>query len=244
MQRFFCPSSHISGDRIIIDDKTQVHHIRDVLRLKVKDEVTVFDDKGNTYNCIIEKVFKEVIFNIKDRHTNMKNSQTLRIAIACAVPKKSKMDDIVDKLTQLGVDRIIPLKTQRVIIKFDKNKETPRLQRWKKIALSASQQSQRDTLPVIESVKSLEEVLAEAKDYDLKLIPTITSKSIALKKILTQSRPKSILVLIGPEGDFTFKEIEMAKKAGCIPVSLGDLILRVETAAMAVTSFIRLYGNN
>ncbi|MBU1727106.1 MAG: RNA methyltransferase, partial [Candidatus Omnitrophica bacterium] len=163
----------------------------------------------------------------------------IRLTIACALPKKAKFDDIVDKLTQLGVDGIIPLNTKRVIVKIDKKKEVVRLERWRKIAMSAAKQSQRASVPVVGHLKSIEEVLKEG-DYDLKLIPHLSGKRRSLKEAIEKASPKNILILIGPEGDFTDEEVALAVKYGCVPVSLGELVLRVDTAAIAVASFVRL----
>ena len=244
MHRFFASSQSISKNRIIISDGSQVHHIRNVLRLKPKDEAVIFDDKGNEYNSIIEAISAQsVMLKIKTKRKFIA-SRRLKLTVACALPKKSKMDDIIDKLTQLGVERIIPLLTQRVIIKLDEHKKILRHKRWEEIALSASRQSQRNTLPVIEPIKDMREALSESKDFDLKLIPTLTGERKSLKEILSKSKPKNILVLIGPEGDFSPLEVALAKRAGFIPVSLGDLVLRVETAAIAVASFISLYADS
>ena len=238
MHRFYCAIQNISQDKIIISDKLQIHHLKDVLRLKPGNEIIIFDDKGNEYRSIIEKLLPNAVtVMIKDRQKFVPALKP-RITIACAVPKKSKMDDIVDKLTQLGVERIIPLETERVVIKLDKHKRILRQKRWEKIALSASQQSQRSAVPVIEPIKDIKEVLSKLEDFDLKLIPTLTDERKSLKEILTQVNPKNILILIGPEGDFTLEEIDMASKVGCIPVSLGELVLRVDTAAIAVISIL------
>jgi len=245
MHRFYVPSQNISQDRILISNKNQVHHLKDVLRLQPKDEIIVFDEQGNEYHSIIEKLsLQSIAFKIKNRHKFIPPKNRAKITIACAIPKKSQMDEIIDKLTQLGVDRIIPLETKRVIIKLDAGKKILRQERWKKIAQGASQQSQRSQIPVIEPIKSIVEVLSCTQDFDLKLIPTLIDKRKSLKEILDKFKPKNILVLIGPEGDFTPAEVALAKRAGCIPVSLGDLVLRVETAAVAVASFIRLYENH
>jgi len=239
MHRFFVSPQNIVNDKVIISDKNQAHHIRDVLRLRPTDEIILCDERGNEYKAIIGKISKESMeFEIKKRNKFIPG-QKIKITVACAIPKKSKMDDIIDKLTQLGVDRIIPLKTERVIVKLDKKKEVLRLERWRKIALSSAKQSQRKQLPIIDSIRNIQEVLAE--DFDLKLIPTLTGKQKTLRDTIAESSPKSILILIGPEGDFTPQEVELAKKLGCIPVSLGDLVLRVETAAIAAVSYIRLY---
>jgi 16S rRNA (uracil1498-N3)-methyltransferase len=240
MRRFFVPIKNIEGGKISILDKSQVHHIKDVLRLKVKDNLMIFDDRGNEYNCIIEKITNEVTLGIKGESLLSSKKEGIKITLACAIPKKSKMDDIIDKLTQLGVDRIIPLETERVVVKLNKNKKEARLLRWQKIALSAAQQSQRNTSPVIEPIKNIKEVLIKSENYDLKLIPTLTGKRKILKEVFTQIKPKNILVLIGPEGDFANGEIKLALENGFIPVTLGDTVLRVDTAAVAIVSYIKL----
>lgn len=243
MRRFFVPIKNIEGDRIIILDKAQVHHVKDVLRLKVKDNLIIFDGRGNEYNCIIEKITNEVTLGIKHKSLPSSKKEGIKITLACAIPKKSKMDEIVDKLTQLGVDRIIPLLTERVIVKWDKQKRALQQKRWEKIALCASQQSQRSVLPIIEPIKDIKEVLSESEVFDLKLIPALIGRRKSLKEIFAQFKPQNILVLIGPEGDFTPQEVKLAVEAGCIPLSLGELVLRVDTAALAATSFIRLYAD-
>jgi len=242
MHRLYCPSQNISDNKIIIDNKEQVHHAKNVLRLAINEEVVIFDDKGDEYHSILEKSLpKTMVFKIKDKENFILIAKKVKITVACAMPKGSRMDEIIDKLTQLGVERIIPLETERVIVKLDKHKKILRQERWKKIALNASLQSQRNTLPVVEPIENIEEVLSKSIDYDLKLIPTLIGERETLKEVLVKNKAKNILILIGPEGDFTPEEIDLVKKAGFIPVSLGHLVLRVETAATAVTSFIKLY---
>lgn len=254
MHRFFSPSQNISDDEIIITDKNDTHHIRDVLRLKEKDKVIVFDERGCEYDCLIEKLSGKIVLNILDKRLPQRRKIT-KITVACAIPKKSRMDDIVDKLTQLGVDTIIPLLTERVVVKLDKDKEVLRLKRWQKIALSAARQCQTNAIPVIEPVKNIKDVLSKAKGFDLKLLPTLSGRRKSLKEAINNLNRDSdhflknkkmvavpnILVLIGPEGDFSDEEVALAKKAGFIPVSLGDFVLRVETAAVTAASFIRFY---
>jgi 16S rRNA (uracil1498-N3)-methyltransferase len=170
------------------------------------------------------------------------NPRKSSINIACAIPKKSKFDDIVDKLTQLGVDRIIPLKTERAVVKLSIQKGEARLQRWVKIALSAAQQSQRSILPQISPLTDFRELIKKSTGFNLKLIPTLEGERKTLKEALSPvlPLPANILILIGPEGDFSPKEIDLALKHNFIPVSLGSTVLRVETAAIAVASFINL----
>lgn len=243
MRRFYSPCHNITSDTITITDPKQIHHIRDVLRLKAGSEIIIFDARKNEYLSEIEEIqAQKIIFKMK---TKIKSNAVsgLKISVACAIPKKSKMSDIIDKLTQLGIDRIIPLETERVIVKMAGQKRDARLERWQTIALNACQQSQRKELPVIEPIKTMDEVLLNSQAYDLKLIPTLEGQRRPLKEVFLQARPTNILIFIGPEGDFTGKEVAMAKKYGCIPVSLGSLVLRVDTACLAVVSFIRLLSH-
>jgi 16S rRNA (uracil1498-N3)-methyltransferase len=244
MHRFYLPDINIAQNKIIINDKDAAHHIKNVLRLKEKDKICIFDGKGNEYDCAIDKIAGKIVLEIKQRRWFSPKNEQSKIAIACAIPKHSKMDDIVDKLTQLGVDRIIPLETERVVVRLDKQKKVLRQKRWEKIVLNASQQSQRKSMPIIDAIKDIKEVLLHSGGYDLKIMPTLIGERQSLKEVLSGAKPKNILALIGPEGDFTEEEVEMAKKVGFIPVTLGNLVLRVETAAIAVASFIRFYANH
>lgn len=241
MHRFYSPSGNISNNKIIISDKEEARHLRSALRIKANEEVAVFDERGNEYLCLVQEISKEVTLAIKKRILNQEKDDMVKITIACAIPKKGKMDDIVDKLTQLGVERIIPLLTERVVIKLDKQKRALRLERWKKIAISAVKQSQRRALPVIEPATEIKELLSRSGGYDLKLMPTLTEGRQTMKEVFTKNKAKNILALIGPEGDFTPEEVNLAKKAGCIPVSLGEAVLRVDTAAISAASFIKFY---
>jgi 16S rRNA (uracil1498-N3)-methyltransferase len=242
MNRFFCLRKDVAQDNIVINDLGQCHHIRDVLKLKLKEKVVVFDEGGQEYNCIISDIGDKVHLKIQSLIFPPQGKVLPKLTIACAIPKKAKTDDIIDKLVQLGVYRFIPLKTERVVVKLDKHKEDLRLQRWKKIALSAAKQSQRASLLVIDNVTEFKDLIAKSNDFDLKLIPCLSDERINLKDTLTGAAPSNIIVLIGPEGDFSDKEVQSAKNAGFIPVSLGDLVLRVDTAAVSVASFIRLYA--
>lgn len=243
MHRIYVPSKNISLHKIILRDKKQAHHLKDVLRLRAASEVIIFDQEGREYLSILEELSSQgIVFAIKSRLERRRNN--ISLTLACAIPKAGGMDEIVDKLTQLGAERIIPLLSQRVVVRMDKQKKAARQERWEKIALSASRQSQRNTLPVIEPVREMEEFLCREHSFDLKLIPTLAGERRGLKQVISGCRPRSIIILIGPEGDFTAEEVEAARKKGFIPVSLGDLVLRVETAALAVASFIRLYAES
>jgi 16S rRNA (uracil1498-N3)-methyltransferase len=230
-------SYKITGQTAVITETEQLHHLRDVLRLRPGDEISLFDSEGNECAGQLAAIDnKKAVVNILN--CRKAPPRTHKITFACAIPKKSLMDDIVDKLTQLGADAIIPLETERVIVKLDDNRQD-RLDRWRKIARSAAEQSRRNSLPEIPGILDFNEVLGLAGEADLKLIPTLTGERKSLKEASGAGGYKNILVLIGPEGDFTAEEIEQALKAGFIGVSLGDTVLRSETAAIAVASYFR-----
>ena len=180
MHRFLLENSKILDGRITISKLEKVHHIRDVLRLKKDEAVIIFDGKGNEYDCLVETVGKSAVFKVRNRNV-MKKVRSFSVAVACALPKKARFDDIVDKLTQLGVDRIIPMVTDRVVVKLDPKKRQSRSLRWKKIAQGASEQSRRNSLPQIEEVKTMQEVISLSGEYGLKCIPTLEGARKTLK---------------------------------------------------------------
>jgi len=243
MPSFFCPSAKIKGDKIVIEDKMQVRHIKKSLRLKIDDEVTVFNEKQEGFRCLITSLGEEVTVKIKAK-LKPDNVSGPNITVACAIPKKAKFDEIVDKLAQLGVDRIVPLFTERVIVKLEQSKENAKRERWQKIAKAAVEQSQGIRIPLIDVPKSIDDVLHDSGEFDLKLIPTLDGKRKSLKEIFQKESPARVLVLIGPEGDFSPQEVRRAKDSGFIPVTLGSSVLRVDTAAIAVVSFIKLHEDS
>jgi 16S rRNA (uracil1498-N3)-methyltransferase len=236
MHRFYVDRVH--GEKISISDAGQLHHLKDVLRLKVNDGVVVFDSDGNEHAGVIDGVNKKQAV-IKVTASKPARRGKIKLTIACAIPKGDRMDDIIDQLTQLGVERIIPIWTERVVVKLDDARKEARLKRWRKIAQNAARQSQRNSIPLIDPVTSVASVVSSSQDFDLKLIPNLTGERKLIKDVLADARPKNVVVLIGPEGDFTPEEVRLALEAGFIPVSLGDTVLRVATAAVAVASYIK-----
>jgi 16S rRNA (uracil1498-N3)-methyltransferase len=241
VNRFLFEKINPTDKDVILNDPGQLHHLKDVLRIKPGERIAIFDRLGDEYVAIVTEVgATRAKLEIKEK--KMPNDLSVEITVACAIPKKVKMDDIIDKLTQLGVACIIPLQTERVIVKLDEQKKIQRFQRWEKISLSAVKQSQRSKFVVIKPVTDFKNLVSNVNDFDLKLIPTLAVEGEALKNILNQKAKKfkKIMVLIGPGGDFTSQEISLAKAAGFLPVSLGKQVLRVDTAALAVVSFIKL----
>ena len=241
MARLYCPKESIRGKEIFINDPRQIHYLCDVLRMKVGDDIYVFDGQGKEYRCEIKGLSNKRITLLIKKENHNKFRSKFNLTVACALPKqKNRFDDLIDKLSQLGVDKIIPMITQRVVVRWDHSQRQRHHQRWLMITRQACIQSGRNVLPIIEPIKEIRQILNSTEAYDLKLIPTIIEKKQNLRNVVNKSNPKKILILIGPEGDFTESELGQAVNAGFIPVCLGDLVLRVDTAAIAVASFFSL----
>ena len=161
------------------------------------------------------------------------------VTVACAVPKGNRFEDAVEKLTELSVDLIIPMHTDRVVVDLSEN-TAKKLERWRRLALSAAEQSQRQILPQIPGILTFDEVLQKTREYSLKLIPTLEGDLKSLREVIPTAFNGSIVVVIGPEGDFTPDEVRRAIQAGFTPISLGRTVLRVDTAAIAAAAYIKM----
>jgi 16S rRNA (uracil1498-N3)-methyltransferase len=210
----------------------ELHHATHVLRVKAGDTVNVFDGRG-----------REAQAQLGDagRLTILQQSATpplrCRITLAQAIPKKN-MELIVQKATELGVTAIVPLISERTL-----KRPTGRPARWREIALEACKQSGNNYLPEIHPPQDARAFLNAPGTFDLKLIASLQPDSKPLKAVLADSpihplAVSSVLLLIGPEGDFTPAELAAAKSAGCLPLALGPLVLRAETAALYALSIL------
>ncbi len=228
----------VNSDSVIISDTEQLHYLRDVLRLKIGDDIMVFDNAGNSYRSKITSWDKKQLTLAVNPVTPRRPSR-VNLTIACAIPKGSRMDEVIDQLTQIGVRKIIPMITDRVVVKLDDAKKSARLERWEKIAKSAVAQSQRSDIPVIAPITQIEDVILNSQAHDLKLIPHLTGNRQLIRQVVSGTGQANILALIGPEGDFAEEEVELALNNGFVPVSLGSTVLRVATAAVAVASYLK-----
>lgn len=235
--RFFTKKLPIG--QIVRIEGEEARHMK-VLRLNKEDQICLFDGTGNEITGQItaigpRKVEIKVIAREKVRTTGA------LVDLAISVPKGKRWDWLIQKATELGVSRIIPIVTKRGVVTPKKKGKS---ERWSKIAVEAAKQSQRATVPGITEPVKFEEMLDFTEEYDLQLIATTTAKQ-DLKHALQKKRPKRILCLIGPEGGFTDEEKDKAKKRGFTPVKLGKEILRVETAGIAILAMIKYeYGED
>jgi len=243
MRRFFVDEENIEGNRVTIKGD-EARHIAQVLRLKERDKIKVFTGKGKEYLTeIIQASKKEVIGEIL-KESRLNTEPPIEITLVQGLPKSDKMDLIVQKATELGVKRIIPVITQRTIIRLDKEKAKVRRIRWQRIALEAAKQSGKAIIPGVDAITTFVQSLSNISEENLNLIPWEEEISTSLKEVLKHHtshipHPTSpIMVFIGPEGGFTSEEVEAAKKKGAVPVSLGPRLLRTETAGLVTLAMI------
>lgn len=237
MSRFYVPRESVKGNIINISGR-EAHHILDVMRLKAPDKVVIFDGTGKEYTGFIKKV-RAGSATIEIVDTKIPHGmESAGITLVQAIPKKDKMDYIVEKSTELGVSKIMPLVTGRTIPNWDGPKRAASVERWRKIAMEASKQCGRADIPEIDDIKNFADITAEAARYDLALIAALGDNSVKLKDALKGFAGGKVIIAIGPEGDFTPDETKEAKKSGFKPVSLGSRVLKSDTAGPFVLAIL------
>jgi 16S rRNA (uracil1498-N3)-methyltransferase len=236
--RFYVPQPRVENGTLKVEGE-EVKHIRKVLRLKEGDEVTVFDGLGKEFQgAIVEERLSSVVIRIENVSFSKKDSR-LEATLAQSLLKGEKMDYLIQKATELGVQDIIPFLSSRSVPLLEKAKRLERHRRWERIAVEASKQCGRGIVPKIESVQDYSGMLREAPSSALRLI-LWEKEGMKLKEILGSSEEKKkIFFVIGPEGGFSQGEIEEGKRAGFIPVTLGKRILRAETASLCFLSILQ-----
>ncbi len=234
---FYVPRHSIKEPFITIEGDEARHLVR-VLRKKEGDSVWIVDGENHAYETIIRSInYDSVQCEILYAHEHYHESD-INITLAVALLKNpSRMEWLIEKATELGAKNIVPLLTERTIAYSAKE------ERWTKIAVAAMKQSQRCILPHIHSPIPLQELLEHSSSHELKIIPhEQTDHTLFISEALRYGKsPRSVLIIIGPEGGFTDNEIAMAEKNFCIQVSLGKRRLRTETAA--ITSLSWVVGN-
>ncbi len=236
MNRFYTPF-HADQKNIWLDS-SEGHHVVHVKRLKIGDSLTLFNGKGDECSAeIIEIKENRVKVELHQHKTTSKENQ-VKIDIAFAIPKGKRSHLLIQKCTELGVHKLIPTNYERSIVKL-KVDSSAKIEKWQKISIEASKQCGRNTISEICEIVDFENMLKDVDNYDLPLFACNQLDADNLKNTL-QEYPdlNNAIIFIGPEGGFTSNEIEMAKRAGCKFINLGQLILRVETAAIAVSAIL------
>lgn len=232
MPRFFIPKEQICEDTatVVGDD---LFHMGHTLRMKVGEEVTLCDEEGIEYDCVIREMDKEkALLTIRGRCQSA-NEPTLEACLFQCVPKGDKMETIVQKAVELGVSRIVPVLSRNCVVKLDAKNGAKKAERWNKIALSAAKQCGRGKVPVVENPISYEAALEEMAHYTTRVLFYEHARDGSLRDIL-KKEDRQLAFLIGSEGGLTPQEVEQAAERGVKIATLGKRILRTETASGAV----------
>lgn len=240
MHWFYVEHSQISDSSIAIRGN-DVNHIKNVLRMNVGENLVICDGEGKDYYCSIASIDKDEvladILEINDTETEL----PARIYLFQGLPKKDKMELVIQKAVELGAYQIIPVAMKRCVAKIeDGKKEKKKLERWQAISTAAAKQSGRGIIPEIHSVMSFKEAIQKAKELDSTIVPYELAEGIegSHELIKTVAKQKSIGIFIGPEGGFDDKEIALALEAGFKTMTLGKRILRTETAGLTILSIL------
>jgi 16S rRNA (uracil1498-N3)-methyltransferase len=242
MHRFYIPPATWNLDSLVLDE-SETHHATDVLRIQTGERVVVFDGQGHEATA-------EVV-NISKRSIELKrllNAKTERlpclITLGQAIPKGKNMEFIVQKATELGAAGIAPLLSERTVVQVDADDAAKKKEKWEDVTIEAAKQCGQNWLPTVYTPASPKDFFAQGHKFDLTLIASLQQDAQHPKQILEEyvsingKKPVSILVLVGPEGDFTPAEISLAKSNGCRPITLGPIVLRTETAALYCLSVL------
>lgn len=244
MPRFFVKTEQIEENRIKIIGE-DVKHIKNVLRKRIGDNIEICNQESQkSYKCEIKQIQEEqIITKIKEEIKSEENN--VKIDIYQGLPKSDKMELIIQKSIELGVNAIIPVEMKRCVVKLEAKDENKKIQRWQKIAESAAKQSGRSTIPEIKRKVNIQDIIKTIKEYDAVIVAYENEKEnklknelLKIKEIKANEEKISIAIIIGPEGGLEEKDVEQLKENGAKIVTLGDRILRTETVALNILSII------
>jgi 16S rRNA (uracil1498-N3)-methyltransferase len=245
MHRFYISPENWHHDAIALTG-SEAHHSRDVLRMKRGEKLVLFNGRGREITAEIIDLGSSQI-RLRKLHEAETPPLRCRIVLGQAVPKGKNMELIVQKAVEIGADQIAPIISDRTVVQVDSESAAQKQAKWQQIAIEAAKQCGQNWLPRVHVPRKLGEFFDTATanaGFDLRLIGSLQPDAQHLKKILEdyssehQQRPQSVLMLVGPEGDFTPAELALARRHGCRPITLGPIILRVETAAIYCLSVL------
>lgn len=242
MHRFYLPPESCRGDSLRLDGR-EAHHALHVLRLKRGEHVTVLDGAGSEFLCDVESTSKDsLMLAVKEKKTTP--APPCLVTLLVAIPKGKIIEDIIQKSVELGVSRIVPLLTERVVSQLDRDGAEQKREKWQQVAIEAIKQCGATWLPEVATPQTITKWLAGDAKIELSLIGSLQTERCHPRDYFQQFQkqhgrlPHSAGVWIGPEGDFTLTELQQIQNAGALPITLGDLTLRVETAAIYCLSVL------
>ena len=242
MHRFYLPPASTRGDSLRLDGR-EAHHALHVLRLQRGDLVTVLDGVGNEFLCAVETSSRHAV-TLSVSLKNFTPPLPCSITLLQAVPRGKIIESIIQKAVELGARRIVPLLTERVVTQLDEEDAAVKREKWQQVAIEAIKQCGAAWLPQIEAPMTTERYLARKEKFDLSLVGSLQKERRHPRECFREFQakhgrlPQSVGVWIGPEGDFTPEELEAIQASGALPISLGRLVLRFETAAIYCLSIL------
>ncbi|MDY5845632.1 MAG: 16S rRNA (uracil(1498)-N(3))-methyltransferase [Bariatricus sp.] len=239
MHHFFVTPDQVSEESIYIEGQ-DVNHMKNVLRMKIGEQVGISDGNNLKYVCEVASYEeKKAVLRILERMEADTELES-KLYLFQGLPKADKMELIVQKAVELGAFEVIPVVTKRSVVKLDDKKAVKKVERWNSISESAAKQAGRSRIPEVKMPLSFKEALKKASDLDVLLIPYELADGMEKTRQLIRSieNGQSVGIFIGPEGGFEAEEVEEAVKAGANEVTLGRRILRTETAGLAILSVL------
>jgi 16S rRNA (uracil1498-N3)-methyltransferase len=242
MHRFYLPPGECKAGPLTLAGR-EAHHALHVLRVRRGDQITILDGAGRVVLCAVDNFDRDKI-QLTVVETKTVPAPPCPITLLQAVPKGKIIESIIQKATELGVARIVPLLTERVVVDVDEKHATRKAEKWQQVAIEAIKQCGAAWLPRVEPPVTLKEFLARKEAFELPLVaslqPGAQHPRNYFEKFQSQHgrKPKTACAWIGPEGDFTAEEVAAITAASALPMTLGKLVLRVETAATYCVSIL------
>jgi len=236
---FYVNPENVGKDSLKIVGE-EAKHILSVLRYGSGDVIDVVDGCGTKYKVKIEEISRDFLEGKILSRTSKENEPDCHLTLAQAICRKERMDFLIEKATEIGVSSIIPIVTERSLIKVSGvSRKKKKIDRWRRLAVASMKQSLRTILPEIQDIIEFEQLLSKVKSFDLCLIASLDKDSKSIKECEElKAGLKNILLIVGPEAGFTEEELSKAKAQGAIPMSLGSRRLRTETAGVVFLSLV------
>ena len=242
MHRFYLPPERCAGSSLRLDGR-EAHHALQVLRLRRGELVTVLDGVGNEFLCAVETSSRAAL-TLSVSLKNFVTAPPCAVTLLVGLPKGKIIESIMQKAVELGVRRVVPILSEHVVSHLDDDDVEKKRDKWQMVAIEAIKQCGAAWLPKIEAPVTIGKFLERREKFDLSLVGSLQKERRHPREVLCEfeSRqkrlPQNIGVWIGPEGDFSLSELAAIQNSGALPVSLGPLVLRVETAAIYCLSFL------
>ena len=242
MHRFYLPPERCAGNTLRLDGR-EAHHALHVLRLKYGELVAVLDGVGTEFLCTVENCSRDAVM-LSVSLKNFAPPPPCSITLLQAIPRGKIIESIIQKSVELGARRIAPILSARVVTQLDDGDAAKKRNKWQQVAIEAIKQCGAPWLPKVEAPATIEQFLARKETFDLSLVGSLQMERrhphayLSAFQAKHKRHPQSVGVWIGPEGDFSPEELDAIQTAGALPISLGRLVLRVETAAVYCLSFL------